>query len=104
MSIVANGTGWFALAQSIVTLIGSVVLVIGGPLLALYLKKQAAQTERIHTLVNSNMGIQKWSNVLLTRQLATLTNKPEDIFAAEKALEDFTTHQAQQKIVDNGNQ
>jgi hypothetical protein len=58
------------------------------------------QGEAIHTLVNSNMGVQlRIASVALDR-VAELTNHPEDIAAASLAKKQLQEHEAKQATVD----
>jgi hypothetical protein len=60
--------------------------------------------EKVHTLVNSNMGVQLRLNVALSRQVASLTINPEEKMAAIKAAKLAEAllheHEAKQGIVD----
>lgn len=93
-------TDTFQTVRSIIELLGSAVLVIGAPLMALWAKRQSQAVDRVHTLVNSQSGELKKSNMILTRQLAELTKKPEDIAAAEVARLAYEDHEQKQRVVD----
>jgi hypothetical protein len=60
--------------------------------------------EKVHTLVNSNMGVQLRLNAALSRQVANLTINPEEkeaaIRAAELAESLLHEHEIKQTVVD----
>jgi hypothetical protein len=62
----------------------------------------AVVTDKTHTLVNSNMGVQLKLNALVSRRLADLTRDPADITAAELAERLYHEHQGKQAVVDSG--
>lgn len=61
--------------------------------------------EKVHTLVNSNMGVQLKLNASLSRQVANLTSDPkakaEATKAAELAESLLSEHEKKQAVVDN---
>lgn len=62
-----------------------------------------AQLKTIHTLVNSNMGIQLELNMVLAKRLASMPGATEeDKEAAVRATAMFNEHQAKQAVVDGG--
>lgn len=58
--------------------------------------------EAVHTLTNSNMGVQLKLNAELSRWKAVETGHPVDITAAEEAERMYADHQRKQGIVDAG--
>jgi hypothetical protein len=56
--------------------------------------------EKIHTLVNSNMGVQLEISAVFARRIAIMTKDPEDLRAADLAERYLAEHQAKQSIVD----
>lgn len=57
-------------------------------------------SEAVHTLVNSNMGIQLQLTMAALRRLAVVTKDPSDIVAADEAEKLWHDHQAKQASVD----
>lgn len=56
--------------------------------------------EKVHTLVNSNMGVQLKLNAALASRIAEMTKDPEDIKAAALAQTLLHEHEAKQTLVD----
>lgn len=56
--------------------------------------------EQVHTLVNSNMGVQLRISMIALKRLADLTKDPDDIAAAEQATKLYREHEAKQAKVD----
>lgn len=72
-------------------------------IVSLILQHLARKTaNKIHTLVNSNMGVQLEISAVSLRRNATATKDPEDIRVAELAEAALKNHQVQQRIVDKG--
>ncbi len=61
-----------------------------------------ATGEKIHTLVNSNMGIQLQLNAKLSRRVADQSQDPADIEVANASERMYQEHQGKQALVDNG--
>jgi hypothetical protein len=59
------------------------------------------QGEQIHTLVNSNMGLQLKSTAMYARRVADLTGDAKDIQLAEEHERLLQVHEAKQKQVDD---
>jgi len=57
--------------------------------------------QQIHTLVNSNMGVQLEISAVFARRIAVMTKDPEDLRAADLAETYLREHQAKQGIVDS---
>lgn len=57
--------------------------------------------DKIHTLVNSQMGQQLMLYAVTARTLANLTNKPEHLKAADEADKKLEEHQLRQSVVDH---
>jgi len=64
------------------------------------LGKIAETGEKVHTLVNSNMGVQLKLTLVALERVAALTNDPEDIKAAEQAKQLLYAHENKQATVD----
>lgn len=60
----------------------------------------AKVSESIHTLVNSNMGLQLRISMLALSRVAELTKHVKDIRAAKVAIKAYRAHEAKQKLVD----
>jgi len=56
--------------------------------------------KQIHTLVNSNMGVQLKVNVVLAWRIYALTKDPEDLKAAQLAENYLKDHEIKQGVVD----
>ena len=56
--------------------------------------------EKVHILVNSNMGIQLRLNAVQSRRLADITKNPDDIKAAALAQSMLEEHEKKQAVVD----
>jgi len=56
--------------------------------------------EKVHTLVNSNMGVQLTLTSVALERVASLTNDPQDIKAAEQAKQLLYAHEKKQATVD----
>ena len=56
--------------------------------------------KQIHTLVNSNMGVQLEISAVFARRIAVITKDPEDLKAADLAERYLKEHQEKQGIVD----
>ena len=67
------------------------------------LKRLTQVTHDVHTLVNSNMGIQLKINYVLADRIASLTNNKNDIAVAKEAHKLFDEHEARQHTVDEYN-
>jgi hypothetical protein len=70
------------------------------------LKASDAHTDEklddIHTLVNSNFGVQLKISAIALRRLAGLTKDADDIAAAATADKALVEHERKQRIVDSG--
>jgi hypothetical protein len=64
-------------------------------------QKTAGTVDKVHTLTNSAMGIQKKSLAEVTAAKAAITHDPTDIEAARVALLDYTDHITKQSAVDS---
>lgn len=64
------------------------------------LRDISIQTDKVHMLVNSNMGMQLKISAYFARRLADVTGKQEDKLAADEAERLFHVHEAQQAQVD----
>jgi len=63
-------------------------------------KKAAKIASNIHTLVNSNMGVQLRVNWLQARRIADMTKLPSDIELANEAERLYNQHQLKQAQID----
>lgn len=80
--------------------IASLIGIIPGLLTLAMVMHQGRQLKDVHTLVNSNMGIQLALNAANARWRADKENRPEDIEAAEKAEALLREHETKQAQVD----
>lgn len=67
-------------------------------------KKAEKVTEKIHTLVNSNMAVQLRVNMLQAKRIAELTRTKADKELASEAARLYEQHEAKQKEVDATNE
>lgn len=78
----------------------AVIGIIPGTLTVILLLMQRKQLTDVHTLVNSNMGIQLKLNAVNSRWRADMSQKTEDIKAAFEAEKLLREHDAKQATVD----
>ena len=67
---------------------------------AVKLDKLAINSDKIHTLVNSNMGVQLRISASALRRVAEYSKDPQDIRIAEEAERLATDHESKQHKVD----
>jgi hypothetical protein len=82
------------------TMIG---LIIVGIMNRLDARKAATIAGNIHTLVNSNMGVQLRVNWLQARRIADMTKLPSDIQLADEAEKLYNDHIFKQASIDSQN-
>ena len=85
----------------LVATIGGTAVLLARALSYLENKKTITVVEKIHTLVNSNMGGQLRVNMLQARRIAELTKLPSDVELATESERLYNEHMAKQKIVDS---
>ena len=90
--------------SSLLTIGTAVAVVAIGVMNKLDARRAEQVRNDIHTLVNSNMGIQLRANSVLLRRIAALPDAtPEDAQMADDAQHLWEEHQAKQKVVDDRN-
>lgn len=87
---------------ALIQLIGTVAGAILALLTLIFTMRNARQVAAVHTLVNSNMGVQLKLTALALRNVARLTKNEADVRAADDADKLVVDHDAKQALVDSG--
>lgn len=82
-----------AAIQSLITIIPSLLTIF-------LIYRQGGKLETVHSLVNSQMGVQLQLNAANSQWRADESGKPEDIQAADQAQSLLSTHTENQAKVD----